>query len=151
MVETPSKNLILPPDSSFHHVGYATDSISGDKDFFALLGYQPEAENFTNPGQGVTGCFLTGPGPRIELLESLPGSDTLTPWLRAGIKMYHFAYMVPDLEKALEWSKNHRGKQVVAPVAAVAFGGRRISFVVFRRGMMIEFIEEKMRSHGRTE
>jgi methylmalonyl-CoA/ethylmalonyl-CoA epimerase len=29
----------------------------------------------------------------------------------------------------------------VAPVAAVAFGGRHISFVMFRNGLMLEFIE----------
>lgn len=99
-----------------------------------------EGEPFVDERQGVSGCFMTGPGPRIELLENLPGSNTLTPWLNAGARMYHLAYWVDRLDDALEWAKTQRGRVVVQPVPAPAFGGRNIAFVMFRNGLMLEFL-----------
>ncbi len=125
----------------FHHVGYAASSLAGAYEFFQHLGYDQEGEHFVDPEQGILGCFLHGPGPRIELLENLPGSDTLTPWLNAGTRIYHFAYQVEDIEKAVAVAQNQRGRMTVAPVPAVAFGGKRICFFAFRHGPLIEFIE----------
>jgi methylmalonyl-CoA/ethylmalonyl-CoA epimerase len=132
---------VLPTGYDFHHVGYATTSLDRERNFFACLGYCQEGQSFSDPLQGVAGCFLTGPGPRIELLENLPGGEMLTPWLNAGIKIYHFAYQVDDLDGALQWARTQRARVTVAPVPAVAFSGRHISFVMFRNGLMLEFIE----------
>jgi methylmalonyl-CoA/ethylmalonyl-CoA epimerase len=131
------------PDCQFHHIGYATTALNREREFFELLGYKQEEEAFTDPIQGVAGCFLQGAGPRIELLENIPGAVTLTPWLNAGVKIYHIAYLVGDLESAVNWARNQRAKITVMPVPAVAFGGRRISFAMCRNGMLLEFIETK--------
>jgi len=131
----------LPAGYEFHHIGYATASVEAEQGFFSFLGYQQEGLKFVDPVQGITGCFLTGPGPRIELLENLPGSTTLSPWLAAGVRMYHIAAEVDNLQDGLDWARRERGKVIVPPVPAVAFGGRRISFVAFRNGMILELIE----------
>lgn len=141
-------NTIISPDNLptafiFHHIGYATNSLSREIDSFALIGYRQEGDIFRDHIQGISGCFLTGPGPRIELLENLPGAHTLTPWLSVGIKMYHFAYQTPDISKAVDWARQQRARVTVPPVAAVAFGNRRISFVMLRNGLMLEFIEHE--------
>ena len=134
---------ILPSKftDELHHLGYATTSIATEIKFFELLGYQIEGGNFEDPTQGIKGCFLIGPGPRIELLENLPNSNTLTPWIKAGIKLYHLAYLVENIIDAVGWAKEHRGKVIVGPVTSVAFNGRQIAFIMFRQGVMIEFIE----------
>ncbi len=137
MLELPK----LPSGFTFHHIGYATNSIERERSLFELFGYRLEDEPFIDPVQGVAGCFLTGPGPRIELLENMPGETTLTPWLDAGIKIYHFAYSVSDIEAAIDWARGKRGKVTVRPVPAVAFEGRHICFVMFPNGLMIEFIQ----------
>ncbi len=135
----------LPKGYEFHHIGYATESIEKERLLFSFLGYQQDGESFSDAVQGVNGTFMTGPGPRIELLENMPGFETLTPWLSAGVKIYHFAYQVDDtLEAALEWALTQRARITVQPVPAVAFGGRRICFVIFRNGFMIEFIEKNI-------
>lgn len=131
----------VPSTFEFHHLGYATTSIIEEQAFFEQLGYRPEGEGFADPLQGVAGRFLVGAGPRIELLENLPGSRTLTPWIDAGVRMYHFGYWVDDVDAALQWARSRRGRVSVQPVPAVAFGGRRIAFVIFRTRMMLEFIE----------
>ncbi len=134
----------LPDGYEFHHIGYATTSIDRERRAFDLLGYRIEGEPFVDARQGIAGCFLCGPGPRIELLENLPGADTLTPWVNAGVKMYHFAYQVDDIMTALEWARNRRAKVIVPPVPATAFNGRQIGFVMFRNGMMLEFINRTL-------
>jgi len=135
------QNPILPAGYEFHHIGYATASIEKERELFALLGYRQEGEAFSDPIQGVAGCFLVSLGPRIELLENLPGSSALTSWLDVGIKLYHFGYLVVDLAAAVAWARSIRAKITVAPVPSVAFNGRRISFAMLRNGLLLEFIE----------
>jgi methylmalonyl-CoA/ethylmalonyl-CoA epimerase len=137
MTELPN----MPDGYAFHHIGYATTSIERERSLFMFLGYMPEGEPFADPAQGVAGCFMTGHGPRIELLENLPGEHTLTPWLDAGVRMYHLGYEVDNVIAAIEWARQQRAKVVTPPVPAVAFGGRRIAFVIFRHGLLLEFIE----------
>lgn len=141
MLEQP----FLPKGYEFHHIGYATASVEREKRLFSVLGYRMEGEAFTDKRQGVAGCFMVGPGPRIELLENLPGANTLTPWLDAGARMYHLAYWVDSLTEALEWTGNQRARVIVRPVPALAFGGRHIAFVMFRSGLMLEFIQREFK------
>ncbi len=126
----------------FHHLGYATNSVNKEKEYFFPLGYTQEDEGFIDHVQGIAGCFLIGPGPRIELLENLPGSNTLTPWLNANVKLYHTAYFVDNFESLMISLKMSKARIVVEPVSAVAFNGLRICFAMFRNGMMVEFIEK---------
>ena len=126
----------------FHHIGCATKSIQNQKSFFKSFGYEAEAAEFSDANQGIRGCFLVGPGPRLELLENLPGSATLTPWLDAGITFYHFAYEVARIDLALDWAVAQRARVIVPPIGAVAFEGREISFVFFRNKSLIEFIQK---------
>jgi len=132
----------LPEGHVFHHIGYATASIERELSTFALLGYRIEGEYFTDTVQGISGCFVVGPGPRIELLQSLPGATTLAPWLASGVRMYHLAYLVDDIGQATAWARAQRARITVEPVPAVAFGGRRIAFAMLRNGLLIEFVEK---------
>ena len=138
--------ITLPPSFVFHHLGYACASIARERSVFELLGYQQEGDDFSDPIQDVNGCFLAGPGPRIELLENTQGSRTLTPWLDAGTKLYHMAFEVEtSLDDAVRSLQRERARVVVQPVPAVAFGGRYICFVMFRHGLLIELIERQLR------
>lgn len=134
--------LTVSPDGyEFHHIGYATTDLDREWATFRSLGYRVEGEAFTDPLQGVHGFFLVGAGPRIELLESLPGSKTLAPWLASGVRMYHVAYTVPNIGEAVAWARAQRARITVNPVPAVAFQDRLISFALFRNGLLVEFIE----------
>jgi methylmalonyl-CoA/ethylmalonyl-CoA epimerase len=134
--------LKIPPALAFHHLGYACTSIARERSAFELLGYKQEGSTFSDPIQAVNGCFMVGPGPRIELLENTEGSKTLTPWLDAGTKLYHLAYEIETtLDQALSFVLRERARVVVKPVPAVAFGGRQVCFVMFRHGLLLELIE----------
>lgn len=131
----------FPTTFVFHHLGYATRSIDREAAPLLALGYQPERPPFEDSVQGVRGCFLVGGGPRIELLENLPGSSTLDAFLGAGIKLYHTAYEVDSVDEALAFATAQRARVLSGPSPAVAFDRRPIAFVMFRTGLIVEWIE----------
>ncbi|MDS1141168.1 VOC family protein [Pusillimonas sp. SM2304] len=137
----PDWNLDEAPPFVFHHIGYACRAIDKARVPFEALGYRQEGETFADPIQGVAGCFLVGAGPRLELLENLSNSNTLTPWLDAGVSMYHFAYQVGRLDEGVEWARKRRGKLMAPAAPAVAFDGRPICFVMLPGRLLIEFIQ----------
>ena len=128
-------------DSEFHHIGYATKSIKQEINFFTCLGYFQESPVFVDENQGIKGCFMVGDGPRIELLENLPSSKTLSPWLKKGINMYHFAYLVNDITFALHQCQLVSSILLSKPTPSVAFDGRKIAFVIFKNNFLVELIE----------
>lgn len=131
----------LPSTFSFHHLGYATRSLEVERDTFLRLGYRVEGEVFEDDLQGIRGVFLSGAGPRIELLENLSGSAMLDPWLASGTRIYHMGYSVPDLSSAIAWIVAEGAKIVAHPKPAIAFSGQRVAFVMLRNRFMLEFIE----------
>src|SRR4051812_19637578 len=126
---------------TFHHIGVACRDLDSEAETYALLGYSPEGDDFVDERQGIRGRFVTGPGPRLELLVALPGSAVLEPWLRKGVKYYHQAFLVDDLGSGLEHLCTQGGKVVVEPVPAVAFDGREISFVMLRNLTLVELVQ----------
>jgi methylmalonyl-CoA/ethylmalonyl-CoA epimerase len=128
----------------FHHVGVACIDIRAEADRMASLGYRPEGVEFSDVRQGVRGLFLGGQSPRLELLQPLDGAGAgvLTPWLKNDVKMYHIGYKTSALIDAIERVRACGGKLVVPPVAAVAFGGREIAFVMLPNRLLIELIAE---------
>ena len=139
-----SAAALLPPGSQFHHVGLACRDLERERDAFADLGYAPSGERFTDTRQGVVGLFLEGLGPRIELLTPLGNSQVLDPWLSGRAKMYHLGYEVPDLTEAIHAAAASGARQVSGPTPAVAFGERKICFVMLRNLFLVEFIEQRL-------
>ena len=128
-------------DLLFHHLGVACRNLDAEETVWAPLGYTREGEDFEDPRQQIRGRFLTGPGPRLELLVGTPGSTVLDPWLSRGIKIYHQAFEVADVRATIAEMMQLRARVVVEPVPAVAFGGREISFLLLANGSLVELIE----------
>lgn len=129
---------------SFHHIGVACRDLDSETRRFASLGYSAESPDFTDPLQGVTGRFLNGGGPRMELLKPLPGSGILTPWLRSGVKLYHLAYETQNITNMIEDYREDGAKLIVSPVPAVAFSGRLIAFLMLPNMLLIELIQNEI-------
>jgi len=125
---------------SFHHIGIACRSLEREAEAYASVGYSPEAGEFDDPGHGIRGVFLAGPGPRLELVVDRPGAHVVEPWLRSGSAVYHLGFEVADLQGAIEEQLRARAKLVVAPRAAVAFAGRSVAFMMLRNRMLLELI-----------
>ncbi len=125
----------------FHHLGVACRDIDAEAGLLRPLGYADEGEAFVDPLQGIRGRFVVAAGLRLELLESLPDSPTLDPWLRAGTKIYHHAYMTPELEAAIAELGEGGLKLVREPRPAVAFAMRRVAFLMLPNLMLVELVE----------
>ena len=126
----------------FHHVGVACERIDGETEFWTGLGYSAEGEPFVDAEQGIRARFMTGGGPRIELIEALEGSTTLAPWLKRYTKFYHMGYFVGDFDAAFEEIRSQRAVVLRTPVQSVYFGAR-IAFFLMPNSAVIEIIERK--------
>lgn len=127
---------------TFHHVGVACRDLDAEERSFAALGYRREAPDFYDPIQGVRGRFLTGGGPRLELLCNPEEPGVLTPWIKKGVRFYHLAYEVDDLSAAAATLSSFGAKEIVAPVPAVAFERRLIAFYMLANLTLIELISK---------
>lgn len=128
-------------DLVFHHIGVACRDLEVELRQFAVLGYEREGEAFDDPIQGVRGMFIVGPGPRLELLTSVGESPMLTPWLSGGVKYYHQGYMTTRIDQTIDILRSAGARVTVEPVAAAAFGGRLIAFLLLRNMALVELIE----------
>lgn len=126
----------------FHHLGIATNSLRQDLNAYQLLGYRPEGASVVDERQGVRAQFLVGGGPCLELLEPLPGSETLAPFLSRGIKCYHHAYEVASLEDSLAELRAAGAKQLTPPVDAVAFNRPEV-FLMLPNRWIVELIGDQ--------
>lgn len=129
----------------FHHVGIASDSIAQEEEIFSKLGYVRDGVVFTDPAQKITGLFMVLGNFRIELLEPTSPDSPVVGFVRRGMKMYHQAFFCGDLPGTLRTLSDQGAFVVVPPVPAVAFNGRKISFLVLRNKVMIELIEAPSR------
>lgn len=131
-----------PASWKFHHLGVACRNIEREAAAWSGLGYCQEGEGFIDETQGIKGVFLHGVGPRLELLEDLPGRQTITPWVEKGVKIYHMAFEVKVIEKEIDELVQKRARLVVPPVPASAFDNRRICFVMLKNLALVELIED---------
>ena len=127
----------------FHHVGVACDDLDHEESAFAALGYVRERADVVDRVAGVQARFLVGAGPRIELVRNLAGQNILSELLKRGIKFYHLAYEVDDIEAATEQLGGIGGKRVVEPLPAIGFGMRSICFCVLPNTMLVELISRR--------
>jgi len=128
-------------DMTFHHLGVACANLLAEMKCFQSLGYTQESNIFRDPFQRVQGVFLSGPGPRLELLAPLDPHSPVTSWLEKGVKYYHQAFEVPSMDRALFDLREHRGRVVSPPEPGIAFGGRPIAFVMLPGMLLIEVIQ----------
>src|SRR4051794_17708465 len=81
----------------FHHFGIACTDIAVLAQDYEKLGYTVEGAPFVDEIQKIKGLFITGGGPRLELLAAHNNSTVLTPWLSSGPRIYHQAFWVDDI------------------------------------------------------
>ena len=133
--------MLTELSARFHHIGVACRDLDAETAVWIGLGYRVEGADFEDPLQRVRGRFVIGAGPRLELLVGTSDDSAATRMVRRGVKYYHQAFTVPDLAHAAGKLRERRGKMIVGPTPAVAFGGRPIAFFVMPNLDMIELIE----------
>jgi methylmalonyl-CoA/ethylmalonyl-CoA epimerase len=131
----------MDPLGNFHHLGLACRTMADEYGQLAALGYSAESEPIADPIQKVRVQFFTGGGPRIELVEPMADDSPVHGWLKRGAKLYHMAYEVADLDAAMRRMEARQFTAIMEPVPAIAFGMRRIVFLLSPTRTLIELIE----------
>lgn len=126
--------------AAFHHLGVACRDLDAEEATFALLGYRRERDDVVDELQGVRARFMVGAGPRVELLRNLEGHTVLSDWIRKGVKFYHLAYEVDDIEAATAQLADHGAKRVVEPLPGIGFGMRMLCFCMLPNMALVELI-----------
>ncbi len=130
---------------TFHHIGIAAKDMVTETRVWETLGYRAEGAAFEDAQQGIRGMFVVAHNqPRLEIMENLPNATTLDAWLGKGVKFYHFAYLVDNIDDAIVlFTKKCGGKLISPKKKSVAFDRENICFIIFFNGLVIELIEKK--------
>jgi methylmalonyl-CoA/ethylmalonyl-CoA epimerase len=134
-----------PGQLKLHHIGFTLASIKDSAESFARsLGATWDGNIILDPLQKVRVTFLKGAHASdalIELVEPDGPDSPVSSFLEGRGGLHHLCYEVDDLEAHLAFCKSVRTILVRPPVPAVAFGGRRIAWVLTRKRLLLEFLE----------
>jgi methylmalonyl-CoA/ethylmalonyl-CoA epimerase len=130
----------------FHHTGYVVASIAEVIESFCIaIGGSGWSETWHDPIQRVRVAFIysSQPGdPSVELVEPAGPGSPVEKFLEHGGGLHHVCYEVGDMEETMRIAPS-RGLTVIRrPQPAVAFGGRRIAWVITRERLLIEYLEK---------
>jgi methylmalonyl-CoA/ethylmalonyl-CoA epimerase len=131
--------------SRLHHVGYVTASIADSADeYIKATGLVWDERIIHDPLQMVSVAFLSSGddgSTAIELVEPAGRRSPVNQFLAAGGGLHHICLEVPDLNVYIEESKANGCTLVRVPLAAVAFGGRKIAWITTPTGQLIELLQ----------
>jgi methylmalonyl-CoA/ethylmalonyl-CoA epimerase len=136
----------------FHHLGVAVrDLEAAAASFQRLFGFRVLAGPIEDGIQGVRACFVGSGAPgevTYELVAPLPGAarSPLDRVLERGNTSYHVCYEAADLEATLGRFVAEGAVHISGPVAAVAFEGRRIAWLLLPTRHLLELLEASPRA-----
>jgi methylmalonyl-CoA/ethylmalonyl-CoA epimerase len=131
--------------SRLHHVGSVTVSIAGSMDEYTkATGLVWDGRVIHDPLQMVSVAFLSfgdDGSPAVELVEPAGRRSPVNRFLAAGGGLHHICIEVDDLYAHIEESKVAGCTLVRVPLAAAAFGGRKIAWITTPTGQLIELLQ----------
>jgi len=131
-------------NARLHHVGYlVSDLAAWSRRLADAFGYSVETEPIEDPQQTASVQFLRLPGDSVwlELIAPLGTPSKLDAALRRGEGLHHLCFQVENIEDAVRGLREHSMRTIAPIVPAVAFGGRRITWLTNRSGALFELVE----------
>lgn len=129
-----------------HHTGYITGCIEETAKAFEALGYTKETV-FDDIIQKCYICFLKRDmeEPLIELVQPYEENKMMQKILsKRGVSPYHICYEVDDVQDIYNKLSNTEGwLPMFAPVEAVAFDNRKITYFMNYEVGYVEFVNKK--------
>jgi methylmalonyl-CoA/ethylmalonyl-CoA epimerase len=129
-----------------HHVGYVVSSVEAAMPgFVRSLVATWDGRVIEDPLQKVRVAFLaTRPeAPLVELVEPVGADSPVLRFLQdKGGGLHHMCYEVEDLEAEIAGLRARGAALAKRPKPAVAFGGRRIAWLITAERLLVELLEE---------
>ena len=130
-----------------HHMGFVVaDIATAMPAFVRSMAAEWDGQIFEDPLQRARVAFMTTRlgDPQIELVQPLGENSPVQRFLQQGGGMHHLCYEVADLETELTAFRSRGAAIASRPKPAVAFGGRRIAWVITSEKLLVELLEEKL-------
>ena len=131
-------------DLNLHHIGIAVADISrATEDYRSRLGCELEGGLFHDPVQTALIQFLRLPGDSIliELVAPDGPASRLSKVILKGGGINHLCHSTPDIEAACRSLQDQGMAIIEEPTPAVAFGGRRIAWLMGDDHVLTELVE----------
>ena len=129
-----------------HHTGYLTGDLKKTAKSFELLGYVAQTV-FDDTIQRCFICFLKREEGEalIELVQPYEDNKTMQKMLaKRGVSPYHLCYEVEDVQATYDKLSETEGwLPIFAPVEAIAFENRKITYFMNAETGFVEFVSEK--------
>ena len=129
----------------FDHIGvFVSDIAAGDAALSAMLPIERRSEIFTDPVIKVQVQFLyDASGICYELVAPAGPGNPVDGVLKSRRNVLnHVAYRTADLATTLEDLRAQGAFPLNQPTPAVAFGGKRVVFLMTSLNFIIELVEE---------
>ncbi len=131
--------------ATLHHAGFVVASISAVAEAMAAqLGMSWDGQIIHDPLQKVRVAFLRSPiagESQLELVEPADPASPVNRFLEKGGGLQHLCYEIDDLDAELARLHALGATIIRRPRPAVAFGGRRIAWVLTRQRLLLEYLE----------
>ena len=138
---------MLETNTILHHIGFVVASISAvAEDFCRSMSARWDGQLIYDPMQRVRLAFFTPADPRNPVFELVEPAEPVSPvsnFLKKGGGLHHVCYEVDDMESSLRTAREAGLVIVALPKPAVAFGGRRISWISSRNRLLMELLERR--------
>jgi methylmalonyl-CoA/ethylmalonyl-CoA epimerase len=130
---------------TIEHVGIVVSSLDRAAAYYvSAFRLRPVRDRIVDPLQDVELQFLEDDrGTRLELIQPLSENSPVARALKQGGGLNHICYSVEDLEASIRAMVATGAKVVREPLPAVAFDGRRVTFLYTRERELIEFVEAR--------
>ncbi len=128
-----------------HHVGFVVQSIEASMPgFLKSMNATWDEKIFHDPIQSVKVAFLStrGSDVQIELVEPAGERNPVSAFLAKGGGIHHVCYEVDNCDETVAMMRLQKALVVKRPQPAVAFGGRRIAWMLTAEKLLIEFVEK---------
>lgn len=129
---------------TLHHFGIAVPQIEPAAELYVgRFGYTVESPIIHDPRQTAFVQFLRLPGDSIylELVAPDGPESKLSASVKRGGGLNHLCYRVADIEETVRELREKQMTILCEPVAATAFPGRRIAWLMGRDLIPVELVE----------
>ena len=129
-----------------HHVGHAVRELDAAAELYGRrLGYRAATGPIHDPLQTAVVQFLVleGDAVYLELVAPDGPESKLSLAVKRGGGLNHLCYTCGDLEEAIEALEATAMKLISEPKPGVAFGGRRICWLLGQDPLPIELVERR--------
>lgn len=144
-VRTDRVGPLLGGKCTLHHLGVVVASISAVAEEFAVsMSARWDGQIIHDPLQQVRVAFFSPADTRNPVFELVEPANEVSPvsnFLKKRVGLHHVCYEIDDLESGLQDARGVGFVIMSPPKPAVAFGGRRIAWVISKSRLLMEFLE----------